>query len=338
MKSSFTIHRQATGLVGIPPALYHSGAWRELLRGIPHIETVDTACAVDEDRVVAAVPYAIKRAGSGRRAVCLPLSHDVTYGFHSEPALEQLIEALPVLLGVHKIEIRSAFKPSLGAGWNAQEKNIGAITPLPATPEALWNQISGNARTSVRVARKNGLRVSTLDDLNLLFRQLCLTKRRQGVPVYPERFIKRLGTLSSDGPAHLFVAFKSDGAPLASVYVAYIGTRAVYMYGASEETEESRSSNAGYLLIWEALTKAIEYGCTEFDFGSTPTHHTSLMRFKKYWKPRTFPLWTLTWGTTYSPANLDRTGFVVRSVSTVLRHLPMPAYLAASAALFPRAI
>jgi hypothetical protein len=331
MNSSFSIHRQSTGLIGVPPTLYHSGAWKQLLLGIPHIDQVETACAVDNGRIVAAVPYAIKRAGSGLRAVCLPLSHDVTYGFHSEPALEQLIAALPVLLGVQKIEIRSAFKPSLGPGWDAQEKNIGAITPLPATPEALWNQIGGNARTSVRVARKNGLRVEALDDLNLLFRQLCLTKRRQGVPVYPERFITRLGTLSSDGPAHLFVAFNSNGAPLASVYVAYIGTRAVYMYGASEETEESRSSNAGYLLIWEALTKAIEYGCTEFDFGSTPAHHSTLMRFKKYWKP-------LTWGTTYSPANLDRTGFVVRSVSTVLRHLPMPAYLAASSALFPRAI
>jgi len=59
----------------------------------------------------------------------------------------------------------------------------------------IWDSFDSNARKGVRKAEKSGIKImrgESLDDYKEFYRLIELTRREQGAPVYPFRFINNL--------------------------------------------------------------------------------------------------------------------------------------------------
>mgnify|MGYP006303345875 FL=1 len=90
---------------------------------------------------------------------------------------------------------------------------------------------------------------------------------------------------NSKSPAHVeLLIARAEQEPLAAIFLVITGQRATYLYGAS--SSKKRNFMATYALQWEAMKRAKQFGCTEYDlFGVSPTPNPShplygLYRFK----------------------------------------------------------
>lgn len=69
---------------------------------------------------------------------------------------------------------------------------------------------------------------------------------------------------------HMLLA-EVSGRPVAGIILAISGSRATYLYGASSSGYEDRGYMASYALQWEAICRARESGCRDYDmFGVSP--------------------------------------------------------------------
>ncbi|MBW2342150.1 MAG: GNAT family N-acetyltransferase [Deltaproteobacteria bacterium] len=135
-------------------------------------------------------------------------------------------------------------------------------------------------------AWKEGVQVEITRDGNAIdeFHRLdVMTRRRQGVPPHPRRFLHNL---------HRYIIEKNKGfcmvASVARKIIAdYIyllhGKTVLFKFGASDDGYFELRPN--HFLIWEAMKWGIENGYTKFHFGRTDISHDTLRQFKlKAWR------------------------------------------------------
>ena len=109
-----------------------------------------------------------------------------------------------------------------------------------------------------------------LDIWYQLYKETCQRKR-----IYlhdPEYFRTVLethvGEDRSKADVELLIA-EIDETPLAAMFLAISGKRATYLYGASSSSK--RNYMGTYALQWEAIRRAQQRSCTEYDlFGVSP--------------------------------------------------------------------
>jgi CelD/BcsL family acetyltransferase involved in cellulose biosynthesis len=132
-----------------------------------------------------------------------------------------------------------------------------------------------------RRARREGLTAEFGRDAAALadfYRLQLRTRRHQGLPTQPRRFIFGFEHLFARGLG--FVVIVRDGrTPVAAaVFLAYRGTL-MYKFGAS--SRHSLPKRPNNLLFMEAIRWACEHGFQEVDFGRTDPYHESLAAFKR---------------------------------------------------------
>jgi hypothetical protein len=194
--------------------------------------------------------------------------------------------------------------------WNLKKANTDILPSdtifidLRKNEERLLASMRSKTRYNIRLSQRKGVQVhdTGTDRLDLwydLYRDTC---RRNGIFLHPldhfralveaasapDRGIHRGKHLDYDtgrgsSEVHLLIA-EADEKPSAAMFLVMSGGRATYLYGAS--SSENRNYMSTYALQWEAIRKARERGCTEYDmFGISPTPNPShplygLYRFK----------------------------------------------------------
>ena len=161
---------------------------------------------------------------------------------------------------------------------------------LKKEEEILLRQMKSKTRYNIRLALRKGIKVHELDTdgLSLWYNLYKQTAIRNGITLHdPEYFSTVLKTKVSESQSnstvHLLLA-EADGDPLAAMFLAISGKRATYLYGASSSVH--REMMGTYALQWNAIRKARETGCKEYDlFGISETPDPShpmygLYRFK----------------------------------------------------------
>jgi peptidoglycan pentaglycine glycine transferase (the first glycine) len=150
-----------------------------------------------------------------------------------------------------------------------QFRNTMLIDLSPDAEQLLAN-MKQKTRYNVRLAERRGvsIRPGVVSELDLLFKMYAETSVRDGFTIRnSEYYLSLWRDFISAGLAEPLLA-EIDGEPVAGVIIFRFGGRAWYMYGMSREAHREKMPN--YLLQWEAMVRAKQAGCVEYDLWGAP--------------------------------------------------------------------
>jgi hypothetical protein len=155
----------------------------------------------------------------------------------------------------------------------------------------LLREMRPKTRYNVGLSQRKGVRVRRADasDLDTWYALYSETCKRNSIYLHKAEYFKavfatRTSDAKSQAEVELLIAELGD-IPLAAMFLVVSAKRATYLYGASSSIK--RNHMATYALQWEAMRRAKQKGCTEYDmFGVAPRPDPShplygLYRFKK---------------------------------------------------------
>lgn len=261
--------------------LYHQREWWKLLEASYGYKPAPLV-AQTEGNIVGVLPLMrVHGRIKGKRLVSLPFSHCVPI-LSSHPEADAALLNAAIQLAQDEnyafVEIRSSHPPESSA-FQSSALNQVATLDLGHDEEVLFQALSSSHRRNVRTAEKAAFTFveGSAED----FYQLEVsTRHRQGAPMYPPDFFKRLK--QAFPKTTQFYLLKLEQRPIAGIILFWVGQTAVYGYGGSaiEEPEISKLK-PNHLLMWEAIKASKRAGFKVFDFGTTPIHLTGLIEFKR---------------------------------------------------------
>jgi peptidoglycan pentaglycine glycine transferase (the first glycine) len=131
--------------------------------------------------------------------------------------------------------------------------------------DTILAQMKPKWRLNIRLAARKGVtvRAGNLGDIPAFYRLLQITSARDQFAVHSEQYYRCAFELFTSGEnARLFVA-EYSGEPLAMIFVTALGGEAIYLYGASSDSNRERMPN--HALHWAAIQWAKERGCSRYD-------------------------------------------------------------------------
>lgn len=177
-------------------------------------------------------------------------------------------------------------------GWKFSSDQIQfrntVIVDLSASEEDMLVRMKQKTRYNVRLAEKKGVtvRVGTLADLPMLHKMYAETSVRDGFVIRDEGYYQTVwGTFMrskvdkleglqvstferSNFPTSEPIIAEVNGEPVAAIFVFYFVGRAYYVYGMSKNIH--REKMPMYLLQWEAMKRAKNRGCKNYDLWGAP--------------------------------------------------------------------
>ncbi len=161
---------------------------------------------------------------------------------------------------------------------------------LKKTQEELLSRMKPKTRYNIRLAARRGVQVDScgLENIDIWYDLYDQTSGRNGIRSNDKAYFRdvletRAADTNSPADVELLIASK-EHQPLAAMFFVSTAERATYLYGAS--SNNNRRDMAPYALQWEAVKKAQQKGCAEYDmFGVSskpdPSHPLyGLYRFK----------------------------------------------------------
>jgi CelD/BcsL family acetyltransferase involved in cellulose biosynthesis len=269
-------------------SIFHHAEWLRLLNdqyGYPmHAHCVTSA----DGEILAGLPFArIKSRLTGTRLVAVPFSDmcaPVKRDLEDSATVDRLLE---MVRAEHErngieIEIRTELDGVGHAGHGFYQHELTLEADLAAVKGRFTKMasrgISRSARDGVEVVRGTGPEM-----LNNFYRLHLHTRRRQGVPTQPKRFIDRYARLFDQGLGFILEA-RSESQPIAAAVFLRFNGVLTYKYGASDtEHLKKRPNNA---LFMEAIRWGCEQGLHTFDLGRTDLDNEGLCAFKRGWGAR----------------------------------------------------
>jgi CelD/BcsL family acetyltransferase involved in cellulose biosynthesis len=242
-------------------------------------------CVTEDGELLAGLPFALVSSRlTGKRLVAVPFS-DVCApvlagGERDTLALATLLDAVRAERereGVD-VEIRTPVE-GFGDGGGFYHHELA----LTADVEQLRRGFSKGVKWGISRARREGVEVRRACDKQALgqFYDLHLrTRRRQGVPTQPKRFIDRFATLFEQDLGFVLLACVEDEPVAAAVFLAFNGVL-TYKYGASNPAHLKLQPNNA--LLMEAMSWGCEHGMHTFDLGRTDLENEGLRSFKRGW-------------------------------------------------------
>ncbi len=190
---------------------------------------------------------------------------------------------------------------------------------LAGGPDAILRDARSQVRRGVAKARRAGLvveRDTGRAGLEAFYGLHLRTRRRQGVPTQPKRFIAGFERLFAQGLGFVLLVRHAGRAVAAALFLRCGGTL-TYKYGASDERFLALRPNN--LLFAEAIRLGCDDGLDTLDFGRTDLDNPGLAAFKRSWGAVEEPL-----AYTYLAARPPRsgTGAASRLLAAAIRRGP----------------
>ena len=259
----------------------------------------------------------------GRKLVSLPFTDHCPPVFEDGMVPPDFVDAVlrwRTDRGGPRLEVRAP----LGAAAvqrGAQPLVVGTrqVVALDPDSDALFRRLHRNRiQKRVRRARELGVDVTlsrSRDELETFYRLHCETRRRQGVPVQPHRFIERLWErLVEPGLGFVLTARLGELAVATALFLVW-NRGLIYKYGASDSSRWNLGAN--FLVHWTAIEWGCGNGCRTYDLGRTDAGHESLRAFKAAWGGDELPLVY-----THIGRQASRLGGTPSSLAGVIRHSP----------------
>ncbi len=302
--------------------VFHHREWLALLHE-QYRYPVHAHCVSHAGEILAGLPLAyVRSALTGRRLVAVPFSDTcapVQVGpsradfphagpsrpdfphagpsradflhadpLHADPrreaALELLLHELRELhLRRHvDVEIRASL-PGIG---RPGDRYCVHEVPLEGDPAAVSARFAKMATRGVARARREGVevvRAADADALREFYRLHLATRRRQGVPTQPRRFVERFEALFERSLGFVLLARVEGRTIAASVFLCFNGVL-TYKYGASSRADLRHRPN--HAIFAEAIRIGCEQGMHTLEMGRTDLDNEGLRAFKRGWGAR----------------------------------------------------
>jgi hypothetical protein len=196
-----------------------------------------------------------------------------------------LIEQLSELAKERKwkyLEIREG--KALGGSAKPAVGFLGHVLDLRGGPEVLLARLKSSVRRALRKAERSALniQVARTREATLEYYGLhCQTRRRHGLPPQPLSFFLNIYEEVIKPGFGFVVMAKTGPRPVAAAVYFHFGKKAVYKFGASDESlQDLRGNN---FVMWEAIQFLAQNGAESLHFGRTSLGNEGLRRFKLTW-------------------------------------------------------
>lgn len=263
--------------------------------------------------------------------LCPPLLSEWVSASEFARALEQArLDA-----GVLSFEVRGAL-----AGFQNRQHQQAVLhtTALSRDADELFARFHrSQVHRNIRRAEREQLHVRELaarhDFVDVFYRLHAQTRRRQGMPVQPQRFFVSLWEHLFAGETRESVArlvlVDAPGRPAIAGALLLAGTRTLtYKYGASDSSFWRLRPN--HLLFAYAVRSACEAGFERFDWGRSDLEDRGLRDFKSGWAASEADLVHTTLSADETPAAADgEQGAAMQTARALLRRSPVFACRAA---------
>jgi len=145
----------------------------------------------------------------------------------------------------------------------------------------LFGNFDSSMRRAVRKAEKEGVKVEfsqSLEAMRDFYGLQCQTRKRHGLPPQPFQFFVNIQRhILSENQGTIALARQGEKKIASAVYF-FLGGRAIYKYGASDDSQQHlRGPN---LVMWEAMKWLAARGAKTLHLGKTSLANEGLRRFK----------------------------------------------------------
>jgi hypothetical protein len=162
---------------------------------------------------------------------------------------------------------------------------------LTASEAPVFSSFRESNRRNIRKAVASCLNVqiaASKEAIRQFYRLNQITRREHGLPPQPLRFFEKVHEhVIWKGLGFVALAHRENAAVAASVYF-HFGGAAIYKYGASNKRYQHLRPNN--LVMWEAIRRCIQTGCTSLSLGRTDVDGDGLRQFKAGWGAKEQPI------------------------------------------------
>jgi hypothetical protein len=222
---------------------------------------------------------------TGRRGIALPFTDDcepLCQDNNSFKALFQNAIEFGKMRGWKYLECRGGRK--LFEGVPASLSFYGHSLNLAAGEEQLFGRLESSVRRAIRKAEKDGVVVDisqSLEAMETFYSLQCKTRKKHGLPPQPFSFFSNIHKYILSQNSGMVAVASWRKTPVAASIYFHLKDRAIYKYGASDETfQHLRGSN---LVMWEAIKWYWKRGVKKLHLGRTSMANEGLRRFKLGW-------------------------------------------------------
>lgn len=275
----------------------HLAAWHPIMDEVMKAEPVYFEARAPDGSLAGVLPMAsVKSVLFGRYLVSMPylnyggpLGGEDARGRLAAAALEEARRR-----GVDLLELRSRNAGGTSPHDDLQltRRKVSVVLELPDDAEVLWKDVlRSKVRSQVRRPRKEGLEVRFgAGEVDAFYRVFERHMRDLGTPVLPRALFRALP--KAFGERVVVAVIYREEEPVAGGF-GFLFRDEFEITWASSLREHSRVA-PNMLLYWNMMERAIEEGCTAFNFGRcTPGGGTH--RFKLQWGGEDEPLDWAAW-------------------------------------------
>ena len=148
----------------------------------------------------------------------------------------------------------------------------------------MFRRLESSVQRAIRKAEKSGVTVTvsqSLEATKVFYSLQCKTRRKHGLPPQPFDFFQNIFDHIVSKNLGMIAIANSQQRPIAASVYLLAGTRAVYKFGASDESfQHLRGSN---LVMWEAIKWLAGHGATILHLGRSSFGNEGLRKFKLGW-------------------------------------------------------
>ena len=275
------------GLLGThsDSSFFHTAAWAGVLRETYGFNPAYfTVC--ENTSLLSLLPVMeVNSRLTGRRGVALPFT-DFCEMPDYDSTLKNLLIPAAIAYGRQKgwayLEMRGARE--LFSDVPAWQSFLSHELKLHKDEGRMFAGFDSATRRAIRKSEKLGVIVEISDSFDAVqsfYALHCKTRKKHGLPPQPSRFFQNIHKHILSRQMGLVVTARRRQNIIAAAIFFHFGAKAIYKYGASDETfQELRGNN---LVIWEAIKWYGANGAKALHFGRTSIANEGLRRFKLAW-------------------------------------------------------
>lgn len=142
------------------------------------------------------------------------------------------------------------------------------VVDLTPSLDEILIRMKQKTRYNIRLAEKKEIEIHFSDDIAGFFKLMTVTGERDRFGIHTQTYFQSAYDLFQLNHSCKLLLAYFQNQPIAGLMVFKQGSRAWYLFGASNELERNRMPT--YLLQWEAMIWAKEEGCQEYDLWGIP--------------------------------------------------------------------
>lgn len=304
---------------------YHCSAWLASLQAGFGYRDVSLVATAGGD-VVGFLPMMERRdLGGHQELVALPFSHRVPLVAVDVGACLALTESASRLTGTLVVRDDVSL---VNTGHSVDSGSVAARIDLHDGFEAASSRFSTMATRGVRKAQRENVRAAQatqLNEVDQFYELLIETRRRQGVPIYPRRFLHALWENFGAHDSQLWLA-RHGSDVIAGLWLLLSRRQALYAFGASRSAQEALRLRPNNLLFARVIAALCDSGYEQLDLGSAHSSNTGLIAFKQGWGAKLAPIHWRAWTTREGFAAPKRSGLTYQTANAIFLNTPLPLY------------